>query len=143
VNEQLTDLTLRVLAAVLIVLGLGCVLLGYLGVRRSDDIVLQLPYLASGGVGGLALLALGALALVQQQMREQSRRAAQVTESLEEWKEAALAEIRAFLEGATVEVQVLAPVAPAAESVGPPATVTTPRQRRASTTHVTRAVADA
>ena len=32
--------------------------------------------------------------LQQQQMQEQSRRAAAVTESLEEWKEAALAELR-------------------------------------------------
>jgi hypothetical protein len=131
VNEQLTDLALRVVAAVLIVLGVGAVLLGYLGVRRSDDIVLQLPYLASGGVGGLALLALGDLALVQQQMREQTRRAAQVTESLEEWKDAALSEIRSFLEGATVELQVLAPAtAPSEPATTVPAT---PRQRRTST----------
>lgn len=111
-NENLTDLALKVLAGLLIVAGLVAVLVGYLGVRSSDDIVLQLPYFASGGVGGLALLALGALTLVQQQMREQSRRAAQVTASLDEWKEAALLEIRAFLEGSTLELEVLAPAAP-------------------------------
>lgn len=111
-NDNITDLALKVLAGLLIVGGLVAVLVGYLGVRSSDDIVLQLPYFASGGVGGLALLALGALALVQQQMREQSRRAAQVTASLDEWKEAALLEIRAFLEGSTLELEVLAPAAP-------------------------------
>lgn len=112
-NDHLTDLALKAVAALLLLAGLVCLLVGYLGVRNHDDIVLQLPYLASGGVGGLALLALGALALVQQQMREQSRRAAQVTESLEEWKDAALLEIRAFLEGATLQLDVLEPsVAP-------------------------------
>jgi MYXO-CTERM domain-containing protein len=109
VNETLSDLGLKVLAGLLIAGGLVCVLVGYLGVRRSDDIVLQLPYFASGGIGGLALLALGALALVQRQMREQARRSAAVIESLEEWKESALTEIRAFLEGATLEVEVLTP----------------------------------
>jgi hypothetical protein len=109
VNDNLSELALKALAALLIVAGIVCVLVGYLGVRDHDDIVLQLPYFASGGVGGLALLALGALALVMQQMREQSRRAGQVTEALDEWKEAALQEVRAFLEGATVELDVLEP----------------------------------
>jgi len=108
-NNRLGDLGLKVLAAALVVGGLICVLLGYLGVRRNDDIVLQLPYLASGGIGGLALIALGAVALVLEQMREQSRRAAAVTEALEEWKETALAELRAFLETATLELEVGAP----------------------------------
>lgn len=111
-NDNVTNLALKVLGGVLVVGGLVAVLVGYLGVRSSDDIVLQLPYFASGGIGGLSLLALGALCLVQQQMREQSRRAAQVTESLEEWKEQALLEVRAFLEGATLELEVLAPATP-------------------------------
>lgn len=105
-NNRIADLGYRALAAALVVAGLVCVLLGYLGVRREDDIVLQLPYLASGGVGGLALIALGAVVLVLEQMRAQTRRAAEVTESLEEWKEAALAELRAFLESATLELEV-------------------------------------
>ncbi len=84
-------------------------IVGYLGVRNQNDIVLQAPYFISGGVGGLALLGLGALALIQYQMRQQARRFAEVTESLDEWKEAALAEIRGFLEGAQIEVEVLSP----------------------------------
>jgi len=105
-NNRLGELGLKALAAALVAGGLICVLLGYLGVRRNDDIVLQLPYLASGGVGGLALIALGAVTLVTEQMREQSRRAAAVTEALEEWKESALAELRAVLESATLELEV-------------------------------------
>jgi hypothetical protein len=122
-NDNVTDLALKVLAGLLIIGGLVAVLVGYLGVRNSDDIVLQLPYFASGGVGGLALLALGALTLVQQQMREQSRRAAAITESLEEWKEGALLEIRSFLEGSTLELQVLAPAAPLPRGRSPKAPV--------------------
>ncbi|HEY3605347.1 MAG TPA: hypothetical protein VGL04_11810 [Sporichthyaceae bacterium] len=105
-NNKLGDLGLKALAATLVALGLLCVLLGYLGVRRNDDIVLQLPYLASGGVGGLALIALGAVVLIVEQMRAQSRRAAAVSEALEEWKEAAMAELRAFLDSATLELEV-------------------------------------
>ncbi|HEY2832831.1 MAG TPA: hypothetical protein VGJ14_10430 [Sporichthyaceae bacterium] len=105
-NNKLGDLGLKALAAALVAAGLLCVLLGYLGVRRNDDIVLQLPYLASGGVGGLALIALGAVVLIVEQMRAQSRRAAAVSEALEEWKEAAMAELRAFLDSATLELEV-------------------------------------
>ncbi|HZE66796.1 MAG TPA: hypothetical protein VE081_09215 [Sporichthyaceae bacterium] len=105
-NNKLGDLGLKALAGTLVAVGLLCVLLGYLGVRRNDDIVLQLPYLASGGVGGLALIALGAVVLIVEQMRAQSRRAAAVSESLEEWKESAMAELRAFLDSATLELEV-------------------------------------
>lgn len=108
-NDRLSELGLKALAGVLVVSGLLCVLLGYLGVRDEDDIVLQLPYLASGGVFGLALIGLGGIVLIQHQMREQDRRAARVTEELEDWKDAALAELRAFLESATLELEVKAP----------------------------------
>jgi hypothetical protein len=108
-NDRVRDLRLKALAGGLVAGGLVCVLLGFLGVRRNDDIVLQMPYLASGGLVGLALISLGALVMIQQQMQEQSRRAAAVTESLEEWKEAALAELRAFLESATLELEVRNP----------------------------------
>jgi hypothetical protein len=106
VNDRLSDLGLKALVTVLIFAGLTCVLLGYLGVRNNDDVVLQLPYLASGGILGLALIALGGIFLIQRQMREQARRSAAVTEALEDWKEAALAELRAFLNTATLELEV-------------------------------------
>ena len=96
----------KAIAAVCAVLGLAAVLIGYLGVRDQDDIVLQLPYLASGGVGGLALIGVGAMALIRSQMKEQEARFAEITEQLEDWKAAALGEIRAFLESAEVEIEV-------------------------------------
>jgi hypothetical protein len=108
-DDRLADFLLRVMAVVLVVAGLVAILIGYLGVRNHNDIVLQVPYFMSGGVGGLALMGLGALTLVQYQMRLQARRFNQVTESLDEWKQAALTEVRAFLEGAEIEVEVLEP----------------------------------
>lgn len=105
-NYQLRDLGLKLLAVVLVLGGLGMCVMGYLGVRRNYEVALQLPYLASGGVIGLALIAIGAVVVVQRQMQEQSRRAGLVTEALEEWKDAALAELRAFLDTATLELEV-------------------------------------
>lgn len=108
-DQRLITLALRAVAGGLALLGLVAVLIGYLGVRNEADVALQLPYLASGGLGGLALLGLGALVLIQSQMREQEQRFLQVTEQLEDWKESALDEIRSFLEGAEIEVEVTEP----------------------------------
>jgi hypothetical protein len=47
----------------LMIVGLLFVLAGYLGVREQQSVVEQIPYLASGGVGGLAFLAAGAALL--------------------------------------------------------------------------------
>ena len=77
---------------------LVAVLVGYLGVRDESHIELQLPYLISGGLGGLVLMGLGALVLIQYQMRIQARRFAEMTDTLDEWKEQAIAELRSFLE---------------------------------------------
>lgn len=103
-NDALNDLLLRLAAGLLVTIGLIAVLLGYLGLRDQSEVVLQLPYAVSGGIGGLALILIGAVVLVFGQMREQARRTAEVVDSLEEWKESALAEVRAFLEDATIEV---------------------------------------
>ena len=108
-DDRLTDFTLRAAAALLTVAGLVAVLVGYLGVRDQSHIELQLPYLISGGLGGLVLMGLGALVLIQYQMRVQARRFAEVTDTLDEWKEQAIAELRGFLEGAQIDVEVLTP----------------------------------
>jgi hypothetical protein len=110
-DDRMIDYLLRVAAGALTVIGVVAVLIGYLGVRDESDLALQVPYLVSGGLGGLALIGLGALALIQYQMRVQSRRFIELTESLDEWKDAALAEVRGFLEGAELEVEVRAPTA--------------------------------
>lgn len=103
-NEQTKDLVFRVGAGALTAVGLLAVLLGYLGVRDEADVALQIPYLFSGGLAGLALIGLGALCLIQLQMRQQAQQMARVTDDLEEWKATALAELRTFLASAVVEV---------------------------------------
>lgn len=108
-DDRLTDFGMKALAAALTVAGLIAVLVGYLGVRDESHIELQLPYLISGGLGGLVLMGLGALVLIQYQMRIQARRFAEMTDTLDEWKEQALAELRSFLEGAEIDVEVLTP----------------------------------
>jgi hypothetical protein len=108
-DDRLTDFGMKALAAALTIAGLIAVLVGYLGVRDESHIELQLPYLISGGLGGLVLMGLGALVLIQYQMRIQARRFAEMTDTLDEWKEQALAELRSFLEGAQIDVEVLTP----------------------------------
>jgi hypothetical protein len=110
-NDRVKNLGVRTIAWGLACGGLLLVVIGFLRIRSEDNIVLQLPYLASDGLGGVALIGFGAMLCIQQQMRQQAARAAAVTESLEEWKDAALAEIRVFLQTTTLELEVRAPAA--------------------------------
>ena len=112
-DERATDYLLRVAAGGLTAAGVVLVLAGYIQLRDESDVVLQLPYLMGAGIGGLVLVGLGALALIQAQMRTQARRFAELTEQLDEWKDAALTEIRTFLEGAEIQVEVHDPALPA------------------------------
>jgi hypothetical protein len=125
-DDRLIDYLLRAGAVILTVAGLVVVLVGYLGVRDQADIVLQIPYLMSGGLGGLALIGLGALLLIQYQMRLQARRYAEVTDQLEEWKETALAEVRTFLERAEIEVEIAEPASAVRARARRRSTVTLP-----------------
>src|SRR5260370_42368193 len=102
-DDKLADAVLKALAGALTLLGLVAVLVGYLGVRDQSNIELQIPYLVSGGLGGLGLVGLGAMALIQYQMRLQARRFADLTDSLDEWKEQALAGVRRLLENNETE----------------------------------------
>lgn len=116
-QRRQTDFLLKLAAGVLTVTGVVVVLIGYLGVRDHDDLVLQLPYVVSGGLGGLGLIGLGALALLQYQSRVHTAAVASLTGELEEWKERALTEIkgelRRFLDSAEIEVEVTTPQPPA------------------------------
>src|SRR5438046_2566348 len=109
-ESRVIDYLLKIGAGVLTVVGLVVVLIGYLGVRDQSDVVLQIPYVVSGGIGGLALIGLGALALIQYQMRQQTARFAKLTDELDEWKESALTEIRRFLENAEIEAIIEEPI---------------------------------
>ena len=53
----------------LIIVGGILVVVGYLGVSGQDTEALQLPYLASGGIGGLATVAVGSALLIASDLR--------------------------------------------------------------------------
>jgi hypothetical protein len=109
-DRRQTDFLLKLAAGALTVAGVVVVLVGYLGVRNHDDLVLQLPYVVSGGLGGLGLIGLGALALLQYQSRVHAAVVASLTAELDDWKERALhdikVELRRFLDTAEIEVEV-------------------------------------
>ncbi len=58
----------------LIVLGALLVIGAYIGVSGADSEVLQLPYLVSGGIGGLAAVAVGSALLVSADVRHDRER---------------------------------------------------------------------
>jgi hypothetical protein len=107
----------------LLIAGVVVVLIGYVGIRDESSVELQLPYLASGGIGGLALIGIGIAAYLKAGLKEQTQHVAEVVESLEGWKASALAEMRDFLESAEVQLDV-------EESLDPKRAV--PRRRAAS-----------
>jgi hypothetical protein len=99
----------RIFSGVLLLAGVVVVLVGYIGVRGESSVELQLPYIASGGIGGLALIGLGVAGLLWAGAKEQAAQVAEVVDSLEQWKDAALTQLREFLESADVELQVVQP----------------------------------
>jgi hypothetical protein len=69
-----------------ILVGCGALLmlLGYLGVSRESIPAKQIPYLVSGGIGGVFLAVLGAYVLGTQEMRNDSGRLDRVEQMVEE-----------------------------------------------------------
>jgi hypothetical protein len=63
-----------VLGYVLVAIGLLALLLGWYGVSGESVVAKQLPYLASGGLIGVALVALGGRFMLIQDLRHDSRR---------------------------------------------------------------------
>jgi hypothetical protein len=62
-----------ILGSVLVAGGLAAIVLGYLGVAGTVHVGLQLPYLASGALLGLALVVLGSALLVLHGLAGQTR----------------------------------------------------------------------
>lgn len=61
-------------AIALVVLGLLFLLVGWFGVSGTGLVAEQNPYLASGGLGGIALLAIGCTLWVSADLQDQWRR---------------------------------------------------------------------
>lgn len=111
-DPRLNTYLTKIGSSVLLAAGVVVVLIGYIGVRGESSVELQLPYLASGGIGGLGLIGLGIAGLLWASTKEQAAHIASVVDSLEEWKVAALSDLRQFLETADVQLEVLQPSSP-------------------------------
>lgn len=109
-DPRLNTYLTKIASGALLVAGVVVVLVGYIGVRGESSVELQLPYIASGGIGGLCLVGLGIAGLLWASSREQAAHVAAVVDSLEEWKVTALADLRQFLETADVQLEVQPPL---------------------------------
>lgn len=69
-----------------ILIGIGglAILLGYLGVSREALVAKQLPYLISGGIGGMVLVAIGAFFLGTEDLRKELLRLHRLEEMVEQ-----------------------------------------------------------
>lgn len=61
----------RAAAVLFTVAGLIALLLGWIGVSGANAVVKQLPYIISGGIGGIALVGVGAALWVASDMRDE------------------------------------------------------------------------
>lgn len=66
--------------------GVGCLglLLGFAGVKDTAYVAEQLPYVISGGIGGLFLLGLGATLLLSADLRDQWRALIDIRDEMRE-----------------------------------------------------------
>lgn len=62
----------RALAVACAVLGAGAIVIGWIGASDSVYTAQQVPYLISGGLGGLFLMALGAVTWVSEDLRREA-----------------------------------------------------------------------
>jgi len=65
-----------------VALGLLFILLGWFGVSGDPNVARQLPYLASGGLGGLAFVIVGAGLLISEDLRSDRRRLGRIESAL-------------------------------------------------------------
>ena len=61
----------RALAVVCAVVGLVMLLLGWIGVSGVNLVVKQMPYIMSGGIGGIIVVAIGAALWVSADLRDE------------------------------------------------------------------------
>ena len=80
---------------VFIGIGAFLVLLGYLGVSREAIVEKQIPYLVSGGIGGVLLCVVGAYFLGTEELRKDSGRLDRLEAMVQELHAAPLVEVGA------------------------------------------------
>lgn len=74
----------RVLAWVALAVGALVLFLGFRGTSDAQHIVLQMPYVVSGGLGGLFLLGVAAMLWVSADLRDQWHEVNHLREAVEE-----------------------------------------------------------
>jgi hypothetical protein len=87
--------TRPVVGWVLTGIGVLLLLIGYLGISREAIIEKQLPYLISGGIGGLVLVIVGAVFLGTEDLRRDSGRLDRLEEMVAELHRALLVRLEA------------------------------------------------
>jgi hypothetical protein len=80
----------RVLGWICIGLGGLALLLGFIGVHNTAYVVEQLPYVISGGLGGLFLLGVGTMLLLSADLRDQWRALLDIRDEIGQAREAAV-----------------------------------------------------
>lgn len=74
----------RVLAVALALVGVVAIVLGWIGVSGTGLAAEQIPYVISGGIVGIALVALGCTAWVSADLQDEWRRLDAIEERLQE-----------------------------------------------------------
>jgi hypothetical protein len=69
---------------ILIGLGVIMLLIGYFGVSREALVAKQIPYLVSGGIGGIVMVAVGAFFLGTDDLRKELRRLDRIERMVEQ-----------------------------------------------------------
>src|SRR3954454_15730172 len=90
-------------AAVLMILGLGLILLGWIGAAHSTLIEEQLPYLISGGLLGLALAVIGGLTLFSHWLTVMIREAREREAARQQDQQELMTAMRSLTEALTQE----------------------------------------
>ena len=114
VQEQLFRRWRAVLGWILMLAGGMAILFAWYQVRDLPEVFLQMPYLISGGVGGAALIGLGAALLITQDFRDDKQRLLALESKISELEDVvvtqaeiigeAIAILSAAAEGAESEV---------------------------------------
>jgi hypothetical protein len=76
----------------LVAAGVAAIVAGYLGLRTQPDVLGQMPYVVTGGLGGLALVAAGGIVIGSAGMRQTNQRLGRLEQALVALEEEILGE---------------------------------------------------